>query len=74
MSAKRLTIKQRREIFLALVQLQDEKRMSTADSIQYTSEQHAISEEQLREIMEEGIEKEWPPLDEAVQTVGDPQG
>lgn len=73
MSAKRLTIKQRREIFLALVQLQDERRMSTADSIQHISEQHAISEEQLREIMEEGIDKEWPPLDEAVQTVGDPQ-
>jgi len=27
MSAKRLTIKQRKEIFLALVQLQDEGRM-----------------------------------------------
>jgi hypothetical protein len=73
MSAKRLTIKQRKEIFLALVQLQDEGRMSTAESIQHTSEQHAISEEQLREIMEEGIEKEWPPLDEAVHNVGGPR-
>jgi hypothetical protein len=73
MSAKRLTIKQRKEIFLALVQLQDEGRMSTAESIQHISEEHAVSEDQLRDIMEEGIDKEWPPLDDAVQKVGGPQ-
>jgi hypothetical protein len=70
MSAKRLTIKQRKEIFLALVQLQDEKRMSITDSIRQISQLHAISEDQLRSLMEEGIDKEWPPLDEVVSAVG----
>lgn len=69
MSAKRLTIKQRKDIFLALVNLQDEKRVTTAESIRQISEQNAISEDQLRQIMEEGIDKEWPPLDEVAQAI-----
>lgn len=66
MTAKRLTIQQRREIFRALVETQDEGRLSVADSLQHICQEYAITEEVLRQIQEEGIDKEWPPLDEAV--------
>jgi hypothetical protein len=68
-SAKRLTIQQRREIFRALVEVQDEGRFSVADSLQHICQEYAITDEQLRQIQDEGIEKEWPPLDEAVHPV-----
>jgi hypothetical protein len=64
MRAKRLTIQQRREIFRELVHSQD-RGMSVADSLKHIVEEHAISEEQLRQIQDEGIDKEWPPLNEA---------
>ena len=65
MRAKRLTIQQRREIFRALVDTQDRGTMSVADSLKHVVDEHEISEEQLRQIQDEGIEKEWPPLNEA---------
>lgn len=70
MATKRMPIKQRKDIFLALVKLQDKGEMSTADSITHVSNEYKITEDQLRTIMDEGIDKEWPPLDEAVQAVG----
>ena len=65
MRAKRLTVQQRREIFRALVASQD-LGMSVPDSLRHVVQQFEISEEQLRQIQDEGIEKEWPPLNEEV--------
>ena len=70
MSTKRLTLQQRREIFHALVTTQDLAIMSVAQSRQHVSKQFEISDAQLRQIEDEGLEKEWPPLNEAVQKVG----
>jgi hypothetical protein len=66
MRAKRLTVSQRKEIFRALVMTQDSGAMSVSESIQHVIKQFDITEAQLRQIQEEGIEKEWPPLDEEV--------
>jgi hypothetical protein len=66
MRAKRLTIQQRKEIFHALVTTQDSGLMTVPQSVQHVSKQFEITEAQLRQIQDEGIEKEWPPLDEAV--------
>jgi hypothetical protein len=71
MPAKRLTVQQRREIFLALVRIQDEGTMTVGESLQHIMKEYAISESQLKQIEEEGIDKEWPPLDEAVETVAE---
>ena len=70
MRAKRLTVAQKQEIFHALVTTQDLGLMTVAQSVQYVAKQFDITEAQLRQIEEEGIEKEWPPLNEAVQSVG----
>jgi hypothetical protein len=70
MRAKRLTVQQRKEIFRSLVTTQD-SGSAVSDSIRSVSQQFQITEAQLRQIQDEGIEKEWPPLDEAVQTVGE---
>jgi hypothetical protein len=68
MAAKRLTIAQRKEIFSALVALQDQG-LNARQSAEQARQTFAITEAQLRSIEEEGIEKEWPPLDEAEQPV-----
>jgi hypothetical protein len=70
MRAKRLTLVQRREIFHALVTTQDMGLMTVAESRQHVTKQFEISDAQLRQIEDEGLEKEWPPLNEAVQKVG----
>ena len=67
MRAKRLTVQQRKDIFHALVTTQDLGLMTVADSMKHVTEHYHITESQLRQIQDEGIEKEWPPLDEAVQ-------
>jgi hypothetical protein len=69
MRAKRLTVAQRKEIFRSLVTTQDSGVMTVPQSVQHVSKQFEITEAQLRQIQDEGIEKEWPPLDEAVQPV-----
>jgi chromosomal replication initiation ATPase DnaA len=66
MQVKRLTVKQKKEIFKALVELQDSKQVTVIDSIKRVAEQFGISEKELRKIQEEGIEREWPPLEQAV--------
>jgi hypothetical protein len=71
MSAKRLTLQQRREIFHALVTTQDMGIMTVPQSRQHVIKQFDITDAQLRQIEEEGLEKEWPPLNEAVQEVGE---
>ncbi len=65
MSSKRLNIQQRKEIFLALVQMQDQGN-NVRQSLETIAEQFSITEAQLKQIQEEGIEAEWPPLAEAV--------
>jgi hypothetical protein len=68
MRAKRLTLQQRREIFLALVTTQDVVA-NVPKSRQIVTERFDITEAQLRQIEDEGLDKEWPPLREAVQEV-----
>lgn len=70
MRAKRLTTQQRQEIFHALVSTQDLGLMTVAQSLQHVMKQFDITDTQLRQIEEEGIDKEWPPLNEAVQPIG----
>jgi len=70
MPAKRLTIQERREIFHALVTTQDMGLMTVPQSREHVSKQYDITDAQLRQIEDEGLEKEWPPLNEAVQEVG----
>ena len=62
MRAKRLTIQQRKEIFHNLVQAQDSRLMSNAESMEHVAKLFRIDENQLRTIVDEGIEKDW--LDE----------
>ena len=69
MPAKRLTIQQRRDIFRDLVSTQD-LGTPVRRSYQIVTERFEITEAQLRQIEQEGLEKEWPPLDEAMQEVG----
>jgi hypothetical protein len=66
MRAKRLTLQQRREIFHTLVLTQDMVN-NVPRSRQIVTEKYDITEAQLRQIEDEGLEKEWPPLSEAVQ-------
>jgi hypothetical protein len=70
MRAKRLTLQQRREIFLSLVNTQDQNIMSVSESRQSIIKQYKITDVQLKQIEEEGSDKDWPPLNEAVQAVG----
>jgi hypothetical protein len=66
MRPKRLTLQQRREIFSALVATQDQGTMTVSDSRKYIIDQYGLSDAQLRQIEEEGLDKEWPPLNEEV--------
>jgi DNA-directed RNA polymerase sigma subunit (sigma70/sigma32) len=69
MRTKRLTLQQRREIFHVLVTTQDLGMMTVPQSREHVSKQFEITDAQLRQIEEEGLEKEWPPLNEAVEKV-----
>jgi hypothetical protein len=71
MRAKRLTIQQRQEIFHALVATQDSGLMTVPQSVQHVIKHYEITEAQLKQIEEEGIDKEWPPLNEAVQPISE---
>jgi DNA-directed RNA polymerase sigma subunit (sigma70/sigma32) len=70
MRTKRLTIQQRQEIFRALVNTQDLGLMTVPQSREHVSKEFEITDAQLRQIEEEGLDKEWPPLNEAVREVG----
>lgn len=61
LTAKRLTVDERREIFHDLVTTQDEMR-NVAQSRKVIIQKYGISDAQLRKIEEEGINREWPPL------------
>ena len=70
MRTKRLTLQQRREIFLDLVHTQDENTMSVSDSRQSVIKKYKITDMQLKLIEEEGSDKDWPPLNMPMQKVG----
>lgn len=70
MRTRRLTLQQRKEIFRELVRTQDQNVMTVPDSRQSIIRQYKITDVQLRQIEEEGTEKDWPPLNEPMQKVG----
>jgi DNA-directed RNA polymerase sigma subunit (sigma70/sigma32) len=52
---------QRKEIFLALVDAQD-REMTVEQSRREVAERFGVSENQVRAIEREGLDKSWPPL------------
>lgn len=61
--SKRITVMERRAIFQALVRAQD-KGESVTESRQHVSKRFHVTEYTLRKIEDEGIARQWPPLDE----------
>ena len=51
----------RMEIFLALVETQDQE-VGVAKSRQIVADRFGVSETQVKEIEQEGLDREWPPL------------
>jgi hypothetical protein len=66
MASKRLTIPQRKEIFQALVATQDMVH-NVRKSYEVITEKFEITESQLKQIEDEGLDKEWPPLCELME-------
>lgn len=62
--SKKLTVAKKKDIFLALVQMQDSKKVTVAEAEDRICEEFEISEEELDSIIEEGTDNEW--LDELV--------
>jgi hypothetical protein len=52
---------QRKEIFVALVDAQDHE-MTVAQSRQFIAERFGVTEDQVRQIEREGLDRLWPPL------------
>jgi hypothetical protein len=53
----------RKEIFLALVEAQDREEGVT-QSRRSVAERFGVSEDQVRQIEREGLDRQWPPLSE----------
>lgn len=51
----------RKEIFLALVETQDQA-VGVVRSRQLIAHRFGVSEDQIRRIEQEGLDHEWPPL------------
>jgi len=58
---EQLTEDRRKEIFLALVEAQDQA-MDVAQSRKLVAERFGIGESQVRLIEREGMDNDWPPL------------
>jgi hypothetical protein len=56
-----LPVERRKEIFLALVEAQDQQ-MAVAESREVVAERFGVSAEQVRQIEREGLDNHWPPL------------
>jgi hypothetical protein len=56
-----LPIERRMQVFAALVEAQD-GNMSVAASRKATAERFGLTEQQVRWIEAEGLERQWPPL------------
>jgi hypothetical protein len=52
---------QRKEVFQALVEVQDQG-LTVSASRKAVALQFDLSDPQIRQIEEEGLDKEWPPL------------
>jgi len=63
--SKRITVTERRAIFQALVSAQD-NGVSVGDSRQHVTKRFHVTEYTLRKIEDEGIARQWPPLDQEV--------
>ena len=61
MADRTLSQPERMEVFLALVEAQDD-RLTVPESRRVTAERFKLSEEQVRRIEQEGLDGEWPPL------------
>jgi len=57
-----LTESRRKEIFLALVNAQDQ-RMDVAQSRKQMVERFGVTESEVRQIEREGMDNHWPPLE-----------
>jgi len=57
-----LSESRRKEVFLALVNAQDQK-IAVAQSGQLIMERFGITDSDVRQIEREGMENEWPPLE-----------
>ena len=62
MSEAHVSEERRREIFMALVEAQDQE-MPVAQSREAIAERFGISAETLQQIEREGLDNDWPPLD-----------
>jgi hypothetical protein len=51
----------RMEIFQALVETQDQE-VGVAKSRQLVADRFGVSETQVKQIEQEGLDREWPPL------------
>ncbi len=51
----------RKEIFLALVETQDQD-VGVVRSRQLVAQRFGVTEQQVRQIEQEGLDQEWPPL------------
>jgi hypothetical protein len=58
---KALSEPQRRAIFLALVEAQDQQ-MSVLQSRKVVAKHFRVSDQQVRQIEQEGLDNGWPPL------------
>ncbi len=54
-------LEQRMEIFKALVEAQDQQ-LNVRQSRKAVADQFGISEKLIKQIEDEGIDEEWPPL------------
>ena len=57
-----LTQAERMEIFLAVVQAQDD-RMTVPQARKVVAGRFGVSEQQVRQIEQEGLDNNWPPLE-----------
>lgn len=64
MPSKGKTVQERKSIFLALVSVQDVGGVTVLESKKQIATEFQITKEQLDLIEKEGVEKDWPPLDE----------
>jgi NADH:ubiquinone oxidoreductase subunit E len=52
----------RKEIFQALVEVQDTGEVTVPQSRKLIAERYGVSESQLKQIELEGLDRQWPPL------------
>jgi len=60
-AGEQLSEERRKEIFLALVDAQDNE-MTVSESRKAIAEQFGLTESQVRQIEREGLDNDWPPL------------